>query len=252
VNSSPQFIDAFSDTAEHYAGSRPIYPQAFFRALAALAPGTEAAWDCGTGNGQAAIGLAEFFTSVQATDASSRQLAEARAHPRVQYRTATAEDCGLADKSVDLVSVAQALHWFDLARFFREVRRVARPDALIAVYGYTWFYITPSLDVLTELWLVKPIQPFWMANNRLLWNGYRTIDFPFEEIEAPNFAIHLWWTLDQLFDYYLTWSAPRRKIAADGDDFVTAARHALDAAWGDPTAQRHIVMPLSVRLGKVA
>jgi ubiquinone/menaquinone biosynthesis C-methylase UbiE len=178
--------------------------------LATLAPATGEAWDCGTGNGQAAIGLAEFFTSVQATDASRQQIAGARAHPRVQYHTAPAEDSGLEDKSIDLVSVAQALHWFDRARFFREVQRVAKPEALIAVYGYNWFYITPSLDALTDLWLLNPIQSFWLPNNRLLWDGYRTIDFPFDEIAAPNLAIHLTWTLDQLFDYYLTWSAARR------------------------------------------
>ena len=170
----------------------------------------------------------------------------------MQYRAAPAEDSGLADKSVDLVSVAQALHWFDRARFFREVQRVARPGALIALYGTDWFYITPSLDAMTDLWLLKPIQTFWLPYNRLLWDGYRTIDFPFEEIAPPHLAIHLTWTLDQVFDYYLTWSAPRRKITADGDSFITAARYAMETAWGDQMRQRHIVMPMSVRLGKVA
>jgi SAM-dependent methyltransferase len=169
----------------------------------------------------------------------------------VQYRVAPAEDSGLADRSVDLVSVAQALHWFDRARFFREVQRVARPGALIAVYGYSWFYVAPSLDALTDLWLLQPVQSFWLPNNRLLWDGYRTIDFPFEEIAAPNLAIHLTWTLDQLFDYYLTWSATRRKIAADGSSFIAAARDAMEPAWGDPKRQRHVVMPIGARLGKV-
>jgi hypothetical protein len=100
--------------------------------------------------------------------------------------------------------------------------------------------------------LLTPIQPYWLPNNRLLWDGYRTIDFPFDEIAAPNLAIHLTWTLDQLFDYYLTWSASRRKIAAEGDRFIAAARCAMENAWGDPMRQRHIIMPISVRFGRVA
>jgi SAM-dependent methyltransferase len=245
------FIDAFSDTAKLYAGSRPTYPGALFQAFAELAPCRQSAWDCGTGNGQAAIGFAEFFDSIEATDASSEQIAHAQPHPRVHYRVALAEASGLADQSVDLVSVAQALHWFDLDRFFAEVQRVARPNAVVTVYGYTWFYLSPMLDALTERWLLQPVQSYWSANNRLLWDGYRTIDFPFEDLAAPCLAIHLWWTLDQLFDYYLTWSAPRRKISADGDSFVGAARLAFESAWGDSKQPRHVVMPLTVRVGRV-
>ena len=252
MGTAPGFIDAFSDASERYATARPTYPSALFQTLAALAPATRSVWDCATGNGQAAMGLAEFFESIDATDASAEQIAQAQPHPRVRYRCAPAESSGLAARSMDLVSVAQALHWFDRDRFFAEAKRVARPSALLAIYGYTWFYLTPALDALTDRWLLQPVQSHWSANNRLLWDGYRTIEFPFEEIPSPCLAIHLTWTLDQLFDYYLTWSAPRRKIAADGDGFVIEARHVFESAWGDPAQFRHVVMPLSVRLGRLA
>jgi ubiquinone/menaquinone biosynthesis C-methylase UbiE len=252
MNTAPAFMDVFSEAAERYAIFRPTYPNALFQTLATLAPATKLAWDCGTGNGQAAIGLAEFFDMVEATDASPEQIAQAQPDPRVRYRAVPAEACsGLPDKSVDLVSVAQALHWFDRDQFFAEVRRVGRPKALIAAYGYSWFYLTPTLDALTDRCLLQPVQSYWSSKNRLLWDGYRTIAFPFEELASPCLAIHLTWTLDQLFDYYLTWSAPRRKITAEGDSFVTAARHAFESAWGDPAQGRHVVMPLAMRLGRI-
>jgi SAM-dependent methyltransferase len=197
------------------------------------------------------VGLAEFFECIDATDASAEQIAHAQAHPRVRYKAVPAESSGLGDRSVDLISVAQALHWFDRDRFFSEVRRVARPGALVAVYGYSWFYLTPTIDELTNRWLLQPVESFWSPNNRLLWHGYRTIAFPFEEVTSPCLAIHLTWTLDQLFEYYLTWSAPRRKVAAEGNSFVGEARRAFESAWGEPTQARHVVMPLTVRLGRL-
>jgi SAM-dependent methyltransferase len=157
----------------------------------------------------------------------------------------------LPDGSVDAVSVATALHWFDLGSFYQEVRRVVRPHGLIALYGYNWFYVTPALDQLTHRWLIEPIEEYWSPKNRLLWQGYLTIDFPFEELTTPPLAVHLWWNLDELFSYYLTWSAAHEKIAKEGYGFVSAARAAFDAAWGASTERRHIVMPLAMRFGRL-
>ncbi|HEX4647491.1 MAG TPA: class I SAM-dependent methyltransferase [Steroidobacteraceae bacterium] len=251
MSHSPPFVHDFSDAAEQYAASRPKYPESLFRSVAALAPATNGAWDCGTGNGQAAVGLAAHFESVYATDTSEEQIAQALPHPRIEYRVAPAEHSGLKDGSVDIVSVAQALHWFDLRPFYEEVRRVVRPGGLIAVYGYTWFYLTPALDELTNRWLLEPIEPYWSPKVRMLWDGYSTIDFPFEGLTAPALAVHLTWNLDELLSYYLTWSATRRKIANEGDDFLTAARAAFDAAWGVATERRHVVMPIAMRLGRL-
>jgi SAM-dependent methyltransferase len=251
MNRPPSFLDAFSEVAEQYAASRPRYPESLFQTLAALAPATNGAWDCGTGNGQAAVGLAAHFQSVYATDASEEQIAQAATHPRIEYRVAPAEHSGLSDGSVDIVSIATALHWFDLRRFYEEVRRVVRPHGLVAVYGYNWFYLTPALDELTNRWLIEPIKAYWSPKIRLLWDGYLSIDFPFEELTAPPLAVYLSWNLDELFAYYLTWSATRGKMAKEGNGFVTAARDAFDAAWGAPTERRHVVMPLALRFGRL-
>jgi hypothetical protein len=250
-SASPTFIDAFSDTATRYASSRPTYPVALFECLAGLAPGRHCAWDCGTGNGHAAIGLAEFFESVEATDASSDQIGHTFPHARVRYRVAPAEASGLSERSVDLISVAQALHWFSLEKFYAEVQRVARPRALLAVYGYGWFYLTPQLDALVDRWLLRPIEPCWLPNVRLLWHHYRTIDFPFAEVTAPHLAAYVSWNLDQLLSYYRTWSATRAKIAVDGEGFLVDARDALVAVWGDPDEAQTVVMPLAARLGRL-
>jgi ubiquinone/menaquinone biosynthesis C-methylase UbiE len=251
MNRPSSFLDAFSDVAAQYATSRPRYPDSLFRTLADLAPATKVAWDCATGNGQAAVGLAEHFQRVYATDASEEQLAQAATHPRIEYRVAPADNSGLSDASVDMVSVATALHWFDLRRFYEEVRRVVRPHGLIAIYGYSWFYLTPALDELTNRCLIEPIRHYWSPQVQLLSDGYRTIDFPFEELTAPPFAIHISWNLEELFSYYLTWSAPRAKMAKDGNEFLGAARRAFDAAWGAPTKRRHVVLPLALRFGRL-
>jgi len=251
MNHSSPFFDAFSEVAEQYAASRPRYPQYLFQTLAALAPGTQSAWDCATGNGQAAVGLAAHFQTVYATDASVEQIAQAAPHPRIEYRVAPADDSGLSERSVDMVSVATALHWFDLGRFYEEVRRVVRPHGLVAAYGYNWFYLTPALDELTNRWLIEPIHHYWSPSIRLLGDGYLTIDFPFEEVAAPPLAVHLQWNLEELFAYYLTWSAVRAKAAREGDGFIIAARGAFEAAWGRRTERRHLVMPLALRLGRL-
>lgn len=244
------FIDLFSETAGRYAAARPTYPDALFARLAALAPGTARAWDCATGNGQAAIGLARWFAHVEATDASAAQIDNAVPHERVTYAVAPAEASGLARASIDLISVAQALHWFDLPAFYSEAQQVLKPGGLLAVYGYAWFYVSPEIDALVDECLLRPITPYWAAQTRLLWHGYRTIDFPFEEIDPPKLAIHVEWSLQQMIAYYLTWSATRAHLKLHGDEFLNKALRRLEDAWGEPDRVRNVVMPLTIRLGR--
>ena len=246
------FPDHFSDAAAAYAVTRPAYPTALFESVAAYAPSRALAWDCGTGNGQAAIGLAQYFDTVVATDASAEQIASAIPQLRVRYCVAPAEASGLPDASCDLVSVAQALHWFDLPRFYAEAQRVLKPHGVLAAYGYSWFYVAPEIDPIVDSALLRPLDEFWPPQNALLWHGYRTIDFPFEGLPAPRLAIHLRWTLPQLLDYYLTWSAARRRLTERGDAFLVCARTALESVWGDPQRPRAVVMPMTVRLGRRA
>ena len=243
------FLDLFSDTAESYASARPRYPDALFEQLAFLAPSTSRAWDCGTGNGQAAIGLARWFSDVSAPDASAEQIHSAIQNERIRYAVAPAEESGLPESHFDLVSVAQALHWFDRPRFYAEVHRVLKPGGLLAAYGYSWFYVDSDIDRVVDRYLLRPLAGHWAPNNQLLWDGYRTIEFPFKEIEPPRLAIHLNWTLQELLAYYCTWSATRSYRRAVGDEALRESCNALQLAWGDSIKTRAVVMPLAIRLG---
>ena len=244
------FLDLFSEVSDRYAAIRPLYPDTLFARFAELAPAREHAWDCATGNGQAALGLARWFKHVDATDASGNQLLHATAHERIRYSIATAEASMLADASVDLVTVAQALHWLDRTGFYAEVKRVLKPDGILAVFGYTWFYISPEIDALVNDHLLQPAAPYWLPNNQLLWDGYRAVEFPFEELTPPRLAIYVYWNLEQVLAYYLTWSAPRAAIRALGDGFLRRGAELLRDAWGDPEDLRPVVMPMVVRIGR--
>ena len=203
------FADHFSGVSAGYATFRPRYPDALFDLLAAAAPAREAAWDCATGNGQAALGLARHFTHVVATDASEAQIAHATPHPRVTYRVASAEASDLPDGSVDLVTAAQAVHWFDRPRFWAEARRVLRPKGVVAVWTYWFFSLTPELDTIVQRFYKDTVGPFWPPERKVTEDRYRTIEFPFAEFPVPEFTIEQQVTLDDVAGYIRTWSATR-------------------------------------------
>jgi SAM-dependent methyltransferase len=248
---SGRFIDKFSERSALYSRARPAYPPELMATLAELAPSRRLAWDSGTGNGQAALGLARHFDSVFATDPSPQQIDNAVPHDRISYAVEAAEEVSLADASVDLVLAAQAMHWYDLDRFYRQVERVLRPSGIFAAIGYAWFYVDAAVDAAIERALLGPMRPYWAANNALLWDGYRTIPFPGEEIRVAQPAIHLDWSLEELMAYVLTWSATRTLEANEGKEPLRRARASLAAAWGDPAAKRHLVMPMQVRVARI-
>lgn len=245
-----QFRDHFSQAASEYAAFRPRYPAALFEALAARAPGRRLAWDCATGSGQAALGLADHFDRVVATDASTAQIGAALPHPRVEYRVAPAERSGLAAGSVDLVTVAQALHWLDRAPFYAEARRVLAPDGLIAVWCYSLMEIDPAVDVLVRAFYRDTIGPWWPPERVLVDTGYRDVEFPFEEIELPPLRLEATLALPALAGYLGTWSAVLRCREATGRDPVVALESALRPLWGDPERPRPVRWPLAVRAGR--
>ncbi len=243
------FKDHFSARADLYAAHRPTYPPELFQFLSSLVKRRELAWDCGTGNGQAAIALAEYFQRVIGTDASEEQICNASPSQRVSYRVATAEASGIAQRSVDLVVVAQALHWFDTDGFYREVRRVAREHSVLAVWCYGLAELAPELDDCIHRYYADTVGAYWPAERRLVEQRYRTIPFPFDEIEAPEFVMVEDWTLDSLCDYLRTWSATRRFRETNGYDPVTPLRARLQPAWGDPASRRPVKWPLTLRAG---
>jgi ubiquinone/menaquinone biosynthesis C-methylase UbiE len=248
---SEWFQDHYSNVAASYARYRPRYPQALFEHLAALAPARDLAWDCATGNGQAAAGLAAHFKRVVATDASHAQIANAQPHPGVDYRVAPAEQSGLATDSVDLISVAQALHWFDLPRFFAEARRVLRAKGVLAAWCYGQMQIpNPDAQRALDKYYAETVGPYWPPERRLIEAGYRTIAFPFEKIRAPRFTMKASFTLEELAGYLGTWSATRRYIQATGQNPVPSLARELASAWGDGGARQEIAWPLSLRIGR--
>ena len=202
----------FDDKAELYASSRPVYPREWFAFLSDQCSSHGAAWDCATGNGQAAVHLAAHFTTVQASDISESQISHGFQHPAVRYTVSPADSTPYADGAFDLVNVAQALHWFDLDLFWDEVRRVSRPGALFAAYCYAWPSISPDLDAILDAAVKQPVNGFWAPNNRLCWNGYKDVQFPFQKLETPEFNLLNTWTGRQFLDFIHSWSAVRRKM----------------------------------------
>lgn len=243
------FRDHFSSSSPDYAAFRPRYPEALFAFLAGHAPGSRLALDCATGSGQAALGLAEHFDRVVATDASRAQIESAAPHPRVTYRVAPAGSSGLADGSVDLVTVAQALHWLDRDAFYDEAFRVLRPGGLLAAWCYTNPAIDPAVDPLIQEFYATTVGSYWPPERALVENGYRGIPFPFEEIAAPHFAIEADLTLDHLAGYLRTWSATLRYAATRGTDPVAPLVDSLRPVWGDPGRSRRARWPIHLRAG---
>jgi SAM-dependent methyltransferase len=243
------FQTHFSALADTYARFRPGYPDALFDYLAALAPARELAWDCATGSGQAAAGLGGHFDEVIATDASAEQIAAARPAPHVTYRVAPAERSGLEERSVDLVTVAQALHWFDLERFYGEVRRVLIPGGVLAVWSYNFLTVDPSVDAVIDGLYRGPLDPYWPPERIHVEQGYRGLPFPFPVIETPDFAMETRWDMRQMLGYLSSWSATRRCNEATGRDVVEEIAPALARVWGNPASKRTVRWPLVFRIG---
>ena len=244
------FKDHFSALASGYARARPTYPEALFAELARLAPGRALAWDAGTGNGQAAVALAEHFEHVVATEPSAAQLAAAAPHPRVTYHQAAEQAPMLADASADLFTVAQAAHWFDRSAYYAEVRRVARPNAVVALWTYPFSTITPEIDA-AVLRFYEKLAPYWPPESANCLNGYRDFDFPFAEFPFPALTMELEWNLDDLVDYLATWSASGRYRKDKGRDPLTELRAELLSVWGDARLRRKVVWPLLGRIGRL-
>ncbi|MCA8942381.1 MAG: class I SAM-dependent methyltransferase [Planctomycetes bacterium] len=243
------FADHFSGHAADYARSRPAYPAELFSWLADSSPSTDVAWDCATGNGQAAVRLAENFDRVIATEGSADQLASATPHPRVEYVQALAEQVPIEDGSVDLCACAQAAHWFDLDGYYAEVRRVAKPGALFAAWCYSLFQVDTQVNAVIDRLYGRILGEYWPERRRHIETQYRHLPMPFETIAAPAFEMRHEWTFEQVCEYLRTWSAVIRYRSATGEDPIERVARDLETAWG--TEARVVVWPIAMRAGRV-
>ena len=245
-----QIVDNFSKTAEGYAAFRPQSPDAIYDFLFSNVPSFGTAWDCGTGNGQIAIRLAEKFDTVYGTDISAPQLAKAKPADNIIYRVERAESTSLLPGSIDLITIGQAIHWFDFDAFYKEVRRVAKPGALLAAWTYTNLRLTTAVNDVLDHFYMETTQPYWDAERKWVDEKYATIPFPFREIQAPKMEIVVNWNFDQLLGYLHTWSGVQNYIKKLGNDPLLPIEGQLREVWGDEEMLT-VRFPVYVRAGYV-
>lgn len=246
-----EFADHFSRLSARYAEYRPRYPEGLFDAIAAASRRRGLLWDCATGSGQAAVPLGERFEVVVASDASRQQLRSATPHPRVRYVAARAESAPVGEHRADVVTVAQALHWLDLAAFYAEVRRVLLPGGLLVAWTYGAQRVDgAAIDAAVEDFYDRVVGPYWAPERALVETGYRTLDFPFDEVTIASPPMTGHWTLGQLLGYVSTWSAVAKCREVTGLDPMPELEARLEPLWGDAARPRVIAWPIAVRAGR--
>ncbi len=241
--------DTFSKLSERYAKFRPSYPREIFDFLLTLVPGRSTAWDCGTGNGQVAVQLAGYFERVFATDISRNQIKLAIQKPNILYSVAPAESTSFADASLDLITVAQAVHWFDFPEFYREADRTLRPNGILAIIGYPAPVFTPAIDELIIEYRTKIVGPFWDPERRYVDEHYRTIPFPYPDLPTPDFSADFEWDQEQVLGYLSTWSAAQHYFERMGSDPLDPIRDRLRERWGSSRTQ-DVSFPMLLRVGR--
>lgn len=242
------FQDHFSQQARDYARHRPTYPAELYGFLGESCPDTRLAVDVGTGNGQAAAGLAAYFERVIAVEPSAEQLSLATPTPRVTYAQAPAESLPVPDGVAGLITAGQAAHWFELDEFYREVRRVGAPEARLAIWGYERTQISPVIDGIVDNFYGKVVGQFWPPQRSLIENGYRDLGFPFRKMTTPSFWIERAWTADAFLGYVASWSAVARMRVSTGTDPLPLLQKALATAWTDTELVR---WPIPLLFGAV-
>jgi len=245
------FSDHFSGHATDYAKYRPGYPPELFDWLSSLSVDHELAWDVGTGNGQAATRLAEHYANVIATDPSAEQIRQAAPHPRVAYKVSPAEETDLANASIDLVTVAQAIHWFDFDRFYAQVNRVLKPSGAIAVWTYTLNNVSTAVDTVVREFYEDVVGPYWPPERKYIEDMYRSVPFPFAEVSAPKISMTTHWSYTDYVSYLRTWSATQRYIKTNEKDPIELVRQPLLEAWGSADQVLTVHWPLHVRAGRL-
>ncbi len=240
-------LDRFSGHADLYARYRIDYPDALYDYVLSFVQNRIVAWDCATGNGQVANALAQHFLQVEATDISQTQLEQAPALPNIHYQVSRAEQTPFAENQFDLVTVGQALHWFDVSAFHHEVRRVLKPGGVVAEWGYGLNRVSPDVDALVGEFYTNVIGSYWDAMRQHVENRYASLPFDFDNPQFADFMVERHWTAEWFLNYLRTWSAVRKYIAANGHDPVDALTGPITETWG--RGERLVQFPVFLRLG---
>jgi ubiquinone/menaquinone biosynthesis C-methylase UbiE len=243
--------DNFSIQSDKYAKYRPTYPAELFEYLNSIVPNKRNAWDCGTGNGQVAYELAKTFDKVFATDISQSQIDNALQADNILYSVQPAEKTNFDNDFFDMIVVAQAIHWFDFERFYAEVKRTAKENALLCIIGYGRSKISKQIESLIANFYANVIGKYWDTERKYIDKHYKTIPFPFEEIPTPNFENTQHWTFEHLIGYLNTWSAVKHFIKQNNYNPVDSLQSDIKLAWGDePT--KEVKFPLVLRIGRIS
>lgn len=241
--------DNFSEQSDFYAKFRPTLPIELFDYVIELAPGRDFAWDCGTGNGQSAYILSNFFKQVKATDISEKQLKNAVQKSNIEYSQQSAEQTDFEDESFDLIMVSQAIHWFDFDLFFKEVERLLKPNGIIAIAGYDLPRLSPEINQLIQKLYNEILDGYWDKERKHIDEHYENIPLPFEEIKIPDFHIHDEWQPEHLKGYLNSWSGLQHFIREKGFNPLDKMQSEFDEAWGDSETQK-VIFPVFSRIGR--
>jgi len=241
--------DNFSAQSEEYARYRPVYPEALLQHILAQVPERQTAWDAGTGNGQVAVWLAQHFYQVYATDISENQLNQAPQRSNIHFRQGAAEQTNFPENSINLITVAQAFHWFDHDRFYPLAQRALKPKGITALFGYALLTISPELDKVVSHLYQTILEGYWDEERRLVEQQYQNLPFPFQELSVPEFHYRTEWTVDQLIGYLNTWSAVQHYRNERNSNPIALIESDVKSAWG-PAKTRDVTFPMFMRLGR--
>ena len=241
--------DNFSRQSEVYVKYRPTYPQELYDFILSKIEKRNTAWDCGTGNGQTAKELAKYFEKVFATDSSKKQIQNAHQADNIFYSVQFAEQTNFEENSFDLVTVSQALHWFNVNKFYPEVKRVTKPRGWIAVWMYSLATISPEIDKLINVKHYKEtLGTYWDYERKFVDDNYITLPFPFREIQCPVFKMQFKWTLEELKGYLNSWSALQKFIAVNQFNPVDKLIEEIKPHWHNEKMK--LIFPVYMRMGQ--
>ncbi len=246
-------VDHFSSTSKEYSFSRPTYPDILYKFLSDVTPNKDIAWDCATGNGQAAIGICKYFKNVIASDASKGQLKYQFNRNNIRYEMFPAENPNIPDNSIDLTIVAQAAHWFDLDKFYKEVIRISKSNSVLAIWSYGMHKIDNNIDKISEKLNVGGdiLGRYWPGETNYVKEDYKTILFPFQEIPSPKFEMTVNWNLNDLVNYMQTWSAVKRFSIENKYNPLDLVMDDLERSWGEHDKRKVVKWDISMRVGKI-